>query len=186
MSSPSKSLTTTTEKSTQPSTLLLPASLRAPASPDPFGTPMPFFHSDHQPKSRFHCTFHPTSSSMSADLHTPPSWPGNTNHASLLDQSGPRAVDSAAIHTGRYCSRGDDISHVHSFSASYSLEDAESTTSPPISDSDQPKSTPPAPNIYINGLPPHFSEQELFALARQFGQVKSVRTFTRHVSEKPT
>ncbi|KAF9220809.1 hypothetical protein BS17DRAFT_882225 [Gyrodon lividus] len=42
------------------------------------------------------------------------------------------------------------------------------------------------PNVYINGLPPHFPEQELFALARSFGEVKSVRTFTRHVSEKPT
>lgn len=44
----------------------------------------------------------------------------------------------------------------------------------------------PAPNVYINGLPPHFSEQDLFALARPFGDIKSVRTFTRHVSEKPT
>lgn len=43
-----------------------------------------------------------------------------------------------------------------------------------------------APNVYINGLPPHFSEQDLFALARPFGDIKSVRTFTRHVSEKPT
>ncbi|KAG6331810.1 hypothetical protein ID866_7278 [Astraeus odoratus] len=42
------------------------------------------------------------------------------------------------------------------------------------------------PNVYINGLPPHFSEQDLFALTRPFGEVKSVRTFTRHVSEKPT
>ncbi|KAG2129325.1 hypothetical protein BD769DRAFT_1356300 [Suillus cothurnatus] len=42
------------------------------------------------------------------------------------------------------------------------------------------------PNVYINGLPPHFPEQELFALTRPFGEVKSVRSFTRHVSEKPT
>lgn len=42
------------------------------------------------------------------------------------------------------------------------------------------------PNVYINGLPPHFSEQNLFALTRPFGDIKSVRTFTRHVSEKPT
>lgn len=42
------------------------------------------------------------------------------------------------------------------------------------------------PNVYINGLPPHFSEQDLFALTRPFGDIKSVRTFTRHVSEKPT
>ncbi|EGO03342.1 hypothetical protein SERLA73DRAFT_69228 [Serpula lacrymans var. lacrymans S7.3] len=42
------------------------------------------------------------------------------------------------------------------------------------------------PNVYINGLPPHFPEQELYALTRPFGEVKSVRSFTRHVSEKPT
>ena len=42
------------------------------------------------------------------------------------------------------------------------------------------------PNVYINGLPPNFPEQDLFALARPFGNVKSVRSFTRHVSEKPT
>ncbi|KAG9311566.1 hypothetical protein JVU11DRAFT_7773 [Chiua virens] len=42
------------------------------------------------------------------------------------------------------------------------------------------------PNVYINGLPAHCSEQDLFALARPFGNIKSVRTFTRHVSDKPT
>ncbi|KAL4073421.1 hypothetical protein J3A83DRAFT_2533416 [Scleroderma citrinum] len=86
------------------------------------------------------------------------------------------------------------------FVASYSLPSASNTgmpdaadiapfagvTSPSSSDSEQHTSTPHAPNVYINGLPPHFSEQELFALARPFGEVKSVRTFTRHVSEKPT
>ncbi|KAH7924940.1 hypothetical protein BV22DRAFT_1129446 [Leucogyrophana mollusca] len=48
------------------------------------------------------------------------------------------------------------------------------------------RSSQPTPNVYINGLPPHFPEQELFALARPFGEVKSVRSFTRHVSDKPT
>ena len=73
--------------------------------------------------------------------------------------------------------------HAYISLASYST-DLIHAESPPISDSDQ--STSHAPNIYINGLPPHYSEQELFALARPFGEVKSVRTFTRHVSEKPT
>ncbi|KAF8996228.1 hypothetical protein BDQ17DRAFT_950470 [Cyathus striatus] len=39
------------------------------------------------------------------------------------------------------------------------------------------------PNVYINGLPPHFPEDQLFALAAPFGEVRSVRTFTRHVKE---
>ncbi|KAF5336443.1 hypothetical protein D9611_006601 [Ephemerocybe angulata] len=39
------------------------------------------------------------------------------------------------------------------------------------------------PNVYINGLPPHFPEEQLEALATPFGEVKSVRTFTRHVRD---
>jgi RNA recognition motif. (a.k.a. RRM, RBD, or RNP domain) len=39
------------------------------------------------------------------------------------------------------------------------------------------------PNVYINGLPPHFPEDQLYALAAPFGEVKSVRTFTRHVRD---
>ncbi|GLB38977.1 putative RNA recognition motif containing protein [Lyophyllum shimeji] len=39
------------------------------------------------------------------------------------------------------------------------------------------------PNVYINGLPPHFPEDQLYALAAPFGTVKSVRTFTRHVRD---
>lgn len=39
------------------------------------------------------------------------------------------------------------------------------------------------PNVYINGLPPHFPEDQLYALTAPFGEVKSVRTFTRHVRD---
>ncbi|KAG6843838.1 hypothetical protein H0H87_012669 [Tephrocybe sp. NHM501043] len=39
------------------------------------------------------------------------------------------------------------------------------------------------PNVYINGLPPHFPEDQLLALASPFGDVLSVRTFTRHVRD---
>jgi hypothetical protein len=39
------------------------------------------------------------------------------------------------------------------------------------------------PNVYINGLPPHFPEEQLYALAAPFGAIRSVRTFTRHVKE---
>ncbi|KAI0746955.1 hypothetical protein C8Q80DRAFT_1178525 [Daedaleopsis nitida] len=47
-----------------------------------------------------------------------------------------------------------------------------------------PDSRPP--NIYINGLPPNFPEEELLNMTRPFGTVLSVRTFTRHVSDKPS
>ncbi|KAI0684498.1 hypothetical protein BC835DRAFT_1422247 [Cytidiella melzeri] len=42
------------------------------------------------------------------------------------------------------------------------------------------------PNVYINGLPPNFPEEELLAMTKPFGEVISVRTFTRHVSDKPS
>ncbi|KAG7448383.1 uncharacterized protein BT62DRAFT_703275 [Guyanagaster necrorhizus] len=40
------------------------------------------------------------------------------------------------------------------------------------------------PNVYINGLPPNYPEDQLFELAAPFGPVRSVRSFTRHVGEK--
>ena len=40
------------------------------------------------------------------------------------------------------------------------------------------------PNVYINGLPPHFPDENLFLMTREFGHVLSVRTFTRCVGEK--
>ncbi|KAJ7459982.1 hypothetical protein B0H11DRAFT_2316044 [Mycena galericulata] len=42
------------------------------------------------------------------------------------------------------------------------------------------------PNVYINGLPPSFPEDQLFALAAPFGAVRSVRSFTRHVGDTET
>ena len=42
------------------------------------------------------------------------------------------------------------------------------------------------PNVYINGLPPNFPEDKLLEMTRGFGEVLSVRTFTRHVSDKPS
>lgn len=42
------------------------------------------------------------------------------------------------------------------------------------------------PNVYVNGLPPNFPEEQLYNMTKEFGTVLSVRTFTRHVSERPT
>lgn len=42
------------------------------------------------------------------------------------------------------------------------------------------------PNVYINGLPPNCPEETLHAVASRYGEVVSVRTFTRHVSDKPS
>ncbi|KAL6300778.1 hypothetical protein BKA93DRAFT_752487 [Sparassis latifolia] len=40
------------------------------------------------------------------------------------------------------------------------------------------------PNVYINGLPPNFPEDQLYAITREFGTVLSVRTFTRYGIDK--
>ena len=42
------------------------------------------------------------------------------------------------------------------------------------------------PNVYVNGLPPNFPEEQLYALTKDFGAIVSVRTFTRHVSDRPS
>ncbi|THU96213.1 hypothetical protein K435DRAFT_101959 [Dendrothele bispora CBS 962.96] len=57
-----------------------------------------------------------------------------------------------------------------------------SASAPAVSESSS--SDYKTPNVYINGLPPHFPEDQLFELAAPFGEVKSVRSFTRHVGEK--
>ena len=54
-----------------------------------------------------------------------------------------------------------------------------------LTPSTQQDSTIP-PNVYINGLPPNFPEEQLYNMTKEFGPVLSVRTFTRHVSERPT
>ncbi|KIJ38854.1 hypothetical protein M422DRAFT_258503 [Sphaerobolus stellatus SS14] len=41
-------------------------------------------------------------------------------------------------------------------------------------------------NVYINGLPPHFKAEQLYALASQFGTVLSCRTFAHQLSDLPS
>ncbi|KAJ7917180.1 hypothetical protein B0H13DRAFT_2657917 [Mycena leptocephala] len=42
------------------------------------------------------------------------------------------------------------------------------------------------PNVYINGLPPNFREDQLRAIAAPFGEVLSVRCFTRQTLKSPS
>ncbi|KAJ7466820.1 hypothetical protein B0H11DRAFT_1869691 [Mycena galericulata] len=60
---------------------------------------------------------------------------------------------------------------------------ASTTTLPQTNVRAEPTQTP---NVYINGLPPSFPEDQLFALAAPFGAVRSVRSFTRHVGDTET
>ncbi|KAK7046471.1 hypothetical protein R3P38DRAFT_2688842 [Favolaschia claudopus] len=75
-------------------------------------------------------------------------------------------------------------------SASPPSPNPESVPAPTIAIDLQPNEKPTSehktPNVYINGLPPNFPEDQLFALARPFGIVRSVRSFTRHVGDAET
>ncbi|OSX63333.1 hypothetical protein POSPLADRAFT_1045686 [Postia placenta MAD-698-R-SB12] len=51
---------------------------------------------------------------------------------------------------------------------------------------DQHAADPCTPNVYINGLPPNFPEADLYKMTCDFGAVVSVRTFTRHVCDRPS
>ncbi|KAI0635328.1 hypothetical protein C8Q77DRAFT_1156630 [Trametes polyzona] len=62
------------------------------------------------------------------------------------------------------------------------VEEEQANVAPAASQS----STSHPPNVYINGLPPNFPEEDLLAMTRVYGNVISVRTFTRHVSDKPS
>ncbi|KDQ60415.1 hypothetical protein JAAARDRAFT_67957 [Jaapia argillacea MUCL 33604] len=74
------------------------------------------------------------------------------------------------------------INSSNSTSASSVAHSVSSTSSSPATASSSLKT----PNVYINGLPPNFPEEQLYHMTKDFGVVVSVRTFTRHVSERPT
>lgn len=48
------------------------------------------------------------------------------------------------------------------------------------------KESSKTPNVYINGLPPNFREDQLLAIAAPFGDVLSVRCFTRNTIKNPS
>lgn len=60
------------------------------------------------------------------------------------------------------------------------------TTNPSSPESSETVDDGKTPNVYINGLPPNFLEEQLLEMTKEFGGVVSVRTFTRHVSDKPS
>ncbi|KAH7098577.1 hypothetical protein BKA62DRAFT_364758 [Auriculariales sp. MPI-PUGE-AT-0066] len=41
-------------------------------------------------------------------------------------------------------------------------------------------------NVYINGLPANFPEEQLYQIVRPYGNILSVKTFTRTISDKPS
>ncbi|KAI6145732.1 hypothetical protein EDD17DRAFT_128547 [Pisolithus thermaeus] len=137
---------------------------------------MAFLHSDNQTNSLSH--------------NNPSEFPSKA----FLEHSGASPVDSSFQEKvqGRITpSRSFPAASDTEYSRRLAGEAAENvcsegSASPTSTDPERSMSAQRTPNIYINGLPPHFSEQDLFALTRPFGVVKSVRTFTRHVSEKPT
>ncbi|KAJ7100912.1 hypothetical protein B0H15DRAFT_927485 [Mycena belliarum] len=63
--------------------------------------------------------------------------------------------------------------------------DKEEDTSPSPVDSDDAIGRK-TPNVYINGLPAHFREDQLLSITAQFGNVLSVRCFTRFTTRTPS
>lgn len=84
------------------------------------------------------------------------------------------------------CPTSSQFSYDHMFPDSSDSQSSLSPDTPSYGLPSASRASGRTPNVYINGLPPNFPEQDLFALACPFGNVKSVRSFTRHVSEKPT
>ncbi|KAF7293466.1 hypothetical protein MIND_01124300 [Mycena indigotica] len=72
------------------------------------------------------------------------------------------------------------------FFASASHQTAQQSQSSPVFAPHLPEPVEKTPNVYINGLPPNFPEDQLIQLAVPFGTVQSVRSFTRHVGSTVT
>lgn len=75
---------------------------------------------------------------------------------------------------------------MNSLTSSSSLSSISSRSSTTSSTASNSSSSLKTPNVYINGLPPNFPEEQLLEMTKPYGEVISVRTFTRHVSEKPS
>ncbi|PCH45021.1 hypothetical protein WOLCODRAFT_165553 [Wolfiporia cocos MD-104 SS10] len=100
---------------------------------------------------------------------------GNAGASSVACATGSPSASSGSptspiIPTSPITPTSPAVADTSSASAMQSVADAEGRT----------------PNVYINGLPPNFPEEELFKMTREFGTVVSVRTFTRHVCDRPS
>jgi hypothetical protein len=111
------------------------------------------------------------------------------NHQGRMGMIGSGSVNSAraSISPTPYATFNGIFSSSASDSSLYNLADgAESTGSASENGTAFSNGCPSAvktPNVYINGLAPHFPEDELFNLCNEFGPIRSVRTFTRHVKD---
>lgn len=119
---------------------------------------------------------------------TPSPHRGNRASPSALPSS-PEVVPSAPSKKATYIPLPDIEIHQaapSSFMNSATATDGNWTPAPSDkSDGGDPyEDSNKTPNVYINGLPPNYPEDQLFELAAPFGPVRSVRSFTRHVGEK--
>lgn len=106
-----------------------------------------------------------------------------TNRLTAFDDGRTPTQESfPPIHTPSLVSPSPTFSSSSSFSPDLSSQ----SSSGSISAQAGSDGTLRTPNVYINGLPPNFPEDKLLEMTSQYGEVLSVRTFTRHVSEKPS
>ncbi|KAJ7773950.1 hypothetical protein B0H16DRAFT_1408698 [Mycena metata] len=103
-------------------------------------------------------------------------------------ESPPSSVQSSPVHSVPVPAPSISTStSAPTLSTAPTLNPVTTTTAPaPPSDAGADQSQTKTPNVYINGLPPNFPEDQLFALAAPFGEVRSVRSFTRHVGDAET
>ena len=177
------------------SRLSFPPPLASPPPPPPSSlpytsTPIPYVHHPVSDSSSNHCV--PSTSnrrSRSASAQQPAFQGFESSIAYVSD----RPRDSTYIaHPALRLAQSSPFNHSPHSSPSRAIandspDDFQTNAASFISPtpSTQSDSTIP-PNVYINGLPPNFPEEQLYNMTKEFGTVLSVRTFTRHVSERPT
>lgn len=138
----------------------------------------------------------PPECGQSQDLHTAPNHPPRTsllqqdsnqfqsNHANInpsyIPQSNSTTCPDNTVYLEKLQPHTDSSQATYASTTDYQASEEHSQHNKGLQYLDDSQKTP---NVYINGLPPHFPEGQLFALAAPFGEVKSVWTFTHHVRD---
>ncbi|KAL1741213.1 hypothetical protein HDZ31DRAFT_67158 [Schizophyllum fasciatum] len=137
---------------------------------------LPLSHVDPQPQKQDHASHTKPQSSIASSLS--PAMAGNPS-SDFASNAAPGAVSSVLKSTTPEFRPA----RLHTVVEQQTPTEPERPQIAPSAQSEESDANLP-PNVYINGLPPHFPETELYALAAPFGEVRSVRSFTRHVGER--
>lgn len=91
-----------------------------------------------------------------------------------------------SLHSSIYCNTSSDNSSTLNSGTAFQTPNPLALVSPLSTGSANDSSTTEVltPNVYINGLPPHFPDESLYLMTEEFGKIVSVRTFTRQVGDR--